>query len=204
MRRPHPAALVLVVCAGFAGAQSLPTRPSPPAEAWTDQYDHHFRKYSKRYFGPRMDWRWFKAQAIAESRLQKNARSRVGARGVMQIMPATYGDIVRQNPDFGPIHEPRWNIAAGIYYDHYLYQNWKEAHPDARFDFTFASYNAGLGKIKRAVTSAGKPPVWSRTAQFAPRETRRYLRRIHEVKSKHLSTPVREKKWKDREADGMT
>ncbi|MCK5784786.1 MAG: hypothetical protein KAH06_10080, partial [Desulfobacterales bacterium] len=37
------------------------------------KYDGYFSKYSKRYFGPGFDWRYFKAQAIAESRLKANA-----------------------------------------------------------------------------------------------------------------------------------
>ena len=50
------------------------------------KYDKYFSKYSKRYFGPNFDWFYFKAQAIAESRLKANAKSRVGALGVMQII----------------------------------------------------------------------------------------------------------------------
>ena len=47
------------------------------------EFDRHFSKYSKRYFGPAFDWRYFKAQAIAESRLQEDARSEAGAVGVI-------------------------------------------------------------------------------------------------------------------------
>ncbi|HEX6053559.1 MAG TPA: transglycosylase SLT domain-containing protein, partial [Gemmatimonadaceae bacterium] len=54
-----------------------------------DRYDHVFRKYSKRYFGVGYDWRIFKAQALAESEMNPNARSWVGARGLMQLMPST-------------------------------------------------------------------------------------------------------------------
>ena len=52
---------------------------------WSDKYDAHFRKYSKHYFGPGVDWHWFKAQAIAESGLKPGASSKSGARGIMQI-----------------------------------------------------------------------------------------------------------------------
>ena len=91
-------------------------------KSWSTKYDTHFRKYAKRYFGPNVDWRWFKAQGIAESALQHKARSAVGAKGVMQIMPATFAEIRKKNPQFVNINEPRWNIAAGIYYDRYLYK----------------------------------------------------------------------------------
>src|SRR3954469_6866865 len=66
------------------------------AQRWpgpADRYDDTFRKYSKRFFGPGFDWQYFKAQAMAESNLQPNAKSRVGARGLMQLMPSTYKEI---------------------------------------------------------------------------------------------------------------
>ena len=47
------------------------------------RYDNYFRKYSKRYFGLGFDWRYFKAQGMAESELNPNAKSYVGARGIM-------------------------------------------------------------------------------------------------------------------------
>ena len=58
-----------------------------------DRYDDIFRKYSKRFFGPAFDWHYFKAQGLAESGLDPKARSPVGARGVMQLMPGTYAMI---------------------------------------------------------------------------------------------------------------
>src|SRR6185369_9269115 len=48
------------------------------------RYDPYFKKYSKRFFGVGFDWRLFKAQGMAESELNPNARSFVGARGIMQ------------------------------------------------------------------------------------------------------------------------
>ncbi len=75
------------------------------------KYDKYFSKYSKRYFGPGFDWHYFKAQAVAESSLQADARSRVGAEGVMQIMPRTFEEITRKNPGIkGTREQPRWNM----------------------------------------------------------------------------------------------
>ena len=85
--------LLLVPAVVFAGAHKHVRH-----DYWTNEYDHHFRKYSKRYFGPQKDWRWFKAQAIAESSLNPKARSKAGAIGLMQIMPSTMAEINKKNP----------------------------------------------------------------------------------------------------------
>src|SRR5262245_47888621 len=96
------------------------------AETVTDRYDDTFRKYSQRFFGPGYDWRVFKAQAMAESNISMNAKSWVGARGIMQLMPSTFRDIQSKNPEIVAINKPEWNIAAGIYYDRQLYLQWKD------------------------------------------------------------------------------
>ena len=49
-------------------------------------------------------------------RLQPDADSHAGAQGLMQIMPATWGDIARHLSVTDPMY-PRHSIAAGIYYD---------------------------------------------------------------------------------------
>jgi membrane-bound lytic murein transglycosylase F len=155
-------------------------------ERWTEEYDHLFRKYTKHYFGAHFDWRWFKAQGIAESGLRPDAVSAVGARGIMQIMPATYDEIRRQVPFLADVSEPRWNIAAGIFYDRQLYRKWKrkgDIHTGERLQFAFASYNAGFGTMlkahKRAQAGVGTVRTWRDVEPFAPGETRRYVARIH-------------------------
>jgi membrane-bound lytic murein transglycosylase MltF len=103
-----------------------------------------FEKYGAKYhFDPLM----LAAQGYQESRLRQDARSHVGAIGVMQIMPATgkelrVGDITRIEP----------NIHGGAkYMDHLMTRYF----PDAKFDdqarslFAFASYNAGPGTMAR-------------------------------------------------------
>ncbi len=109
------------------------------------RYDAFFRKYSKRYFGIGFDWKYFKAQGMAESELNAAARSYVGARGVMQLMPSTFQEIQSKRPEFESIDDPEWNIAAGIMHDRYLWDLWEPVVPDsgASNNFLFASYNAG-------------------------------------------------------------
>jgi membrane-bound lytic murein transglycosylase F len=152
---------------------------------WTQDYDRLFRKYTKHYFGPHQDWRWFKAQAIAESGLDPDAKSPAGAVGIMQILPSTFEEIRRDNPYVVNITDPRWNIAAGIYYNRQLYRKWKNKKTlptGERLYFAFASYNAGLGNVLRAYRRAeqehGDVKAWLQVAPHAPGETRHYVRRI--------------------------
>ena len=155
-----------------------------------DRYDDTFRKYSKRYFGPGFDWRHFKAQGLAESHLDPNAKSWVGARGIMQLMPSTFGEVRSKNPAMTAIDDPEWNIAAGIFYDRKLWLSWESDSVESdRLYFTFASYNAGRLTILRAQDTARTHALdhrtWRNIESVAPRmkrwrhsETLDYVRRI--------------------------
>lgn len=154
---------------------------------WTDKYDRQFRKYSKHYFGPLVNWRWFKAQGIAESGLNPKAKSKSGATGIMQILPSTFEYIRTKNKSFLSIEDPKWNIAAGIYYDRYLYNKWKFLDLDVKQQlfFTFGSYNAGFRRIRNAYNKTmkkqGEVRRWEPVASHAPGQTRRYVRRIRKL-----------------------
>ena len=157
---------------------------------WTKKYDQYFRKYSKRFFGPALDWHWFKAQGIAESGLRGNARSWVNAKGIMQLMPRTFAELKKKKPELQNVLEPRWNIAAGIYYDSTMFMKWKEDRPFLdRMRFMFGSYNAGFRTILRAQKLSRKHGFngtdWESIKSVAPnvskwreKETLGYVRKI--------------------------
>ncbi len=174
----------------WIAASSTPLAAQHRQGATADRYDHLFKKYSKRFFGVAYDWRVFKAQAMAESNLRPEAESRVGARGLMQLMPGTFGEIQTKNPELQSIDDPEWNIAAGICYDRKLWRLWAE-HPtdDDRRNFMFGSYNAGRGTLLRAQSTARQRNLdhrsWHCIAEIASevrgwryRETLEYVRRI--------------------------
>ena len=101
------------------------------------------------------------------------AKSWVGARGIMQLMPATFREIKSKNPEMVAVDKPEWNIAAGIYYDRQLWNQWEaqSVQPDRR-RFMFASYNAGRGTLLRAQeiarTKTLDPSVWPSIQTVAP------------------------------------
>lgn len=141
-----------------------------------------FEKYGAKYgFDPLM----LAAQGYQESRLDQEARSHVGAIGVMQIMPATGKDLA-----VGSIHEMEPNIHGGT---KYMDQLMTRYFPDAKFSetdrslFAFASYNAGPGRISQLRKEAAKrgldPDKWFNNvelvvAEKVGMETTTYVRNI--------------------------
>lgn len=160
-----------------------------------NKFDPYFSKYTKRFFGPGFDWTIFKAQAVAESRLIETAESHVGAKGVMQIMPRTFDEILKKNPTIkGTPEQPRWNIAAGIWYDKSIWELFKAERPlQDRIDFMFGSFNAGKGNILQAQKKSQKrgfnPNLWESIEKTLPevtgqhsRETLDYVKKIKLIK----------------------
>jgi membrane-bound lytic murein transglycosylase F len=179
----HPPALAFLLCTVVAVAGQAATGPKQKVTDWPDGYDVHFKKYAKHYFGPNFDWRWFKAQAVAESGLKPNAKSKSGARGIMQILPSTFSEIQKKNPHLKDMDSPRWNIAAGIYYDRQLYKRWVSPPPgEERLYFAFGSYNAGYTRIKNTFQKLDPPEAaWEHVEYHVPGQTRHYVRRIRRL-----------------------
>ena len=167
--------------------------PNVSDRYWTRKYDPYFRKYSKRFFGPAIDWQWFKAQGIAESGLRENAKSWVNAKGIMQIMPKTFIELQKKNNQLKDVMTPRWNICAGIYYDSILFKKWKEDRKFIdRMRFTMGSYNAGFRTILRAQKVSREKGFngrdWESIKMVAPKvyrwrhkETLNYIKKIEKL-----------------------
>ena len=103
-----------------------------------------FRKYGQRYT---LDYLLMAAQGYQESRLDNNAKSHVGAIGVMQIMPATGADL-----KVGDIKQLEPNIHGGVKYIRMLIDDYYGSEPMDDINkmlFAFASYNAGPGRIRQ-------------------------------------------------------
>jgi membrane-bound lytic murein transglycosylase MltF len=118
-----------------------------------------FRRYGDQYS---FDYLLMAAQGFQESGLNQDAKSHVGAVGVMQLMPQTgaaqaVGDIRQIDP----------NIHAGVKYMRFMRDRYFEGQPMDDLNkglFTFAAYNAGPGKIdalRREAAARGLDPnVW--------------------------------------------
>ena len=144
---------------------------------WTTDYDGFFRHAADRHFGPVFDWRWWRAQGIAESDLRPNVSSPAGAMGLMQIMPDTWTEIADSVQVSDP-WMPSQSIRAGVSYYRMLYDQWGDI-PDTlqRMLFAFASYNWGAAEVRRAWFRCDSCR-WPAMARHMPTETRRYVGRI--------------------------
>jgi membrane-bound lytic murein transglycosylase MltF len=142
-----------------------------------------FRKYADRYS---FDYLMVAALGYQESRLDQNARSHVGAIGIMQLMPQTaaglkVGDVTQTEP----------NIHGGVKYLREIY----DKHLDtAQLDeqnrtlFAIAAYNAGSGRVANLRTEAAQkgldPNVWFNNVELIAarrvgQETVVYVRNIY-------------------------
>jgi membrane-bound lytic murein transglycosylase MltF len=89
------------------------------------------------------DWKLITAQMFHESRFNPNARSPVGALGLMQVMPKTGRSL-----GFTNLAAPEEGAHAGIKYLSQMKQRWSElSDPKEITRFALASYNAGLGHV---------------------------------------------------------
>jgi membrane-bound lytic murein transglycosylase MltF len=110
-----------------------------------------FEKYGDKYG---LDPLLMMAQGYQESRLDQSMRSRVGAIGVMQVMPLTGKEMA-----VGDIRKLEPNIHAGVKYIRFMEDQYYADEPmDAvnKMLFAFASYNAGASKIQKARVTAKK------------------------------------------------
>jgi len=118
-----------------------------------------FKKYGTRYD---LDYLLMAAQGYQESTLDHRARSPVGAIGIMQVMPATGKDM-----KVGDISQIEANIHAGVKYMRFMMDQYYKDEPMDNLNralMTFASYNAGPGRIRQLRLAAEKkgldPNLW--------------------------------------------
>jgi membrane-bound lytic murein transglycosylase MltF len=118
-----------------------------------------FKKYGDQY---KVDYLLMAAQGYQESTLDQSVKSPVGAIGVMQVMPPTGKEL-----NVGDITKIDANIHAGVKYMRFMIDRYYADEPMDHLNkalMTFASYNAGPGRIRqlrRETKERGLDPnVW--------------------------------------------
>ena len=119
----------------------------------------YFKKYGDQY---QLDYLLMVAQGYQESQLNQDAKSQVGAVGIMQLMPATGAE-----QKVGDISQPEANIHAGVKYMRFMIDQYFKDEPMEPLNkglFAFAAYNCGPGRVRQLRKEAEKrgldPNVW--------------------------------------------
>ena len=125
------------------------------------------------------------AIARQESLFDPTAISKAGARGLMQLMPATAAHVANRyglgynGP--GSLYQPRANLQLGQYYLKDLLDRYNGFAPLA-----IAAYNAGPGNVDKFMAASGDPRNanidWTDWVERIPfYETRNYVQRVWEA-----------------------
>lgn len=136
----------------FENSKMMPHSPILSLkEGKISYFDPLFRKYAKDIG---WDWRMLASLAYTESNFDSTAISWAGAKGLMQLMPAT-ARAMGVPP--GKEHNPEESIKAAIKYITATDRSFSMI-PDKkeRLNFILASYNAGIGHIYDAMALAEK------------------------------------------------
>ena len=127
------------------------------------------------------------AQIRAESGFNPNAANAIGAKGLGQAMPATWADYIRRG--WVPAGSSPFDPLPALQGQH-AYMCYLEGRCSGDFTAALASYNAGLGSVRKAqalASALGMPDTraWLRalprvTGPHAA-ETQTYVQRIETI-----------------------
>ena len=148
-----------------------------PRPIWELFYPLPYREHVERYARARgLDPYLVAALIRQESTFNPRVRSRAGARGLMQIIPATGRELARQERrtyKTRDLYNPEINILYGTRYLKTLL-----ARFNGRVDYALASYNAGPHRVKRwtGMDMSIDPEVFIEDIPFD--ETRAYVKLV--------------------------
>lgn len=123
------------------------------------------------------------AVIYAESKFEDRT-SRAGARGLMQITPATADFIAHRSGGVAFTHKdlatPQVNISYGTYYLRYLMDRY-----DENTTLAIAAYNAGETNVDQWVRKAGGADSFNPDDDIPFAETRAYVQRVKEKRKEY-------------------
>jgi soluble lytic murein transglycosylase len=175
----------LLAAAEYARAQALLDRMINTSDRTRAEYDFTqrfpspFRDAMVQYTAPLgLDATWVYGLIRQESRFIMDARSHVGASGLMQLMPATASYVARKMnvSDFAParVNERDMNLQLGTGYLKMVLDDL-----DGNTVLATAAYNAGPGRARAWRATLARPVEGAVFAETIPfNETRDYVKKV--------------------------
>jgi len=162
--RTSKAPLLKTLPPGFTPRTAQPSFVTPTEMSTYDRANREkitemIREVSDRY---RVDPALVRAVIQTESNWNSNAVSRVGAQGLMQLVPGTAQQLGVSNA-----FDPKQNLDGGVRYLHSLLERY-----NGDLDKALAAYNAGPGAVDRA----GGIPRYRETRNYVQKVTDSYYR----------------------------
>ena len=161
---------VLIICIIFAIIYVI--RDPIMRKIYKIEYEEYVDKYSEEYD---VDKYLIFAIIKAESNFDEKAQSNKGAKGLMQLMDATAGDIAKSldmKLDDGDILIPEININLGTNYIAMLINKYEN------IELALAAYNAGSGNVDTWIDEGTLQDNGSDIENIPYNETNNYVRKI--------------------------
>ena len=152
--------------------EDLSVKPPFDDLRWRLIYPLHYFELVEKYKGINNP---IILQAILkeESHFNPYVKSSVGAAGLMQLMPATFNEILKNHGFSGDIYDPETNVKAGSFY----YTGLKKVLGSKDL-YAVSAYNGGIG----SVTTWFSKLIYNDTDEFVEQipypETKNYVKKV--------------------------
>jgi hypothetical protein len=148
-----------------------PAAPVAAGSSKPENFDPIIEKYASNY---QLDPHLIRSIIAQESGFNPKAVSAKGARGLMQLMPATAARLGVKNS-----FDPEQNIQGGVKHFKFLMDNFNN-----NLELSLAAYNAGENLVQRL----GRVPAIKETRDYVQSITKRYGKT--ELNSQALESPA--------------
>ena len=134
--------LIILSVVAFALYKSVPAFLKK--NVYPKKYSEYVERYSEEYD---IDENFIYAVIKTESGFDPDARSNVGAVGLMQLMPIAFKEVSNNIEDnkglkYSDMYNPEYNIMYGTWYLDYLYEQF------GSYELTIAAYHAGMTEVR--------------------------------------------------------
>ena len=149
-------------------------------QSYPEGYAEYVTVYSEKYGIPE---HLIYSVIRTESDFESGAVSRVGAIGLMQLLPDTFkwltDDVLFEHMEVGMLYDPETNIRYGTYYLSFLYDRY------GSWDLVLAAYNGGPGNVDKWLENSDYADGEGGLKKIPFKETRQFVRRVNQAWKKY-------------------